>query len=307
MNNDWSDIRVFVAVIDQGSFSRAGIHLGKSKSAVSKKIGQLESRLGVQLLRRTTRQLSLTEAGEQFWEYAQRALALIQEGEDSVTRLQGAPQGQLRINTPMSFGHLHIAPIIPQFLIENPKIDIDMHMNDRFIDLVEGNFDVGIRIGNLKDSSLVARRLTTCRRVICASPRYLEKHGTPQIPKDLANHNCMFYSYFQGGAEWSLLGPEGPTNVPPHGQYQVNNSEALREALLADLGIAHIPTFVVGPDIAAGQLIPILKDFRPPDLNIYAVFPERRYLPAKVRSILDFMVDQFGGEVPYWDRNTGLV
>jgi len=297
----FSSIPVFVAVVENGSFSRAALRLGTSKSAVSKRIRELENRLGVQLLHRTTRQLSLTEAGERYFEYAVKAVVAAGEGVDSVTQLQGNPKGELKINTPMSFGRLHIAPLVADFLAKYPDIRLNMVMEDKIVDLVEGGYDLAIRGGNLQDSSLIARRLAPCRSVICASPGYLEKHGEPGRPEDLLNFNCINFSYFSGGSDWTFYSDSGPVKVKVGGNYQVNNSEALQQAALAGLGIAKIPTFVVGEDIAAGRLLPLLKDYQLPMQTFYAVFPQRRHLPAKVRVFLDFIIERLGGDRPYWD------
>jgi len=298
----FSAIPVFVAVVEHGSFSQAAIRLGTSKSAVSKRIRELESKLGVQLIHRTTRRLSLTEAGERYAEYAFKAFSAASEGVDSVTQLQGKPKGLLKINTPMSFGRLHIAPLVADFLALYPDIELNMVMDDKVFDLVEGGFDLAIRAGNLQDSSLIARRLAPCRSVICASPDYLAKNPLPLMPDELLKHNCIHYSYFSGGSEWTLLGESEPVKVKISGNYQVNNSEALQQAVLAGLGIAKIPTFIVGKDIAAGKLVPLLTDYDLPLQTLYAVFPERRYLPTKVRVFLDFIVDRLGGDRPYWDE-----
>ncbi len=298
---NFSAIPVFVAVVECGSFSLAGQKLGTSKSAVSKRISQLENNLGVRLLHRTTRRLNLTEAGEQYYDYARKAFATAREGEDAMTHLQGQPQGSLSINVPMSFGRLHIAPLISAFLAENPNIQMNMVMDDKMVDLVEGGFDVAVRIGHLPDSSLIVRRLAPCRSVLCASPDYLAKFGVPKTPADLLNHNCLFYSYFRGGTEWIFEGPAGPVKVQPRGNYRVNNSDALREALIAGLGICQMPTFIVGPDLASGSLRPLLEDYALPLHSVYAVFPERKHLPAKVRAFLDFVIQHLGGETPHWD------
>ncbi|MBW8183538.1 LysR family transcriptional regulator [Shewanella nanhaiensis] len=298
----FSAIPVFVAVIESGSFSQAASRLGISKSAVSKRIRQLEDKLGVQLLHRTTRQLSLTEAGERYFEYALKSYIAAAEGVDSVTQLQGNPKGELKVNSPMSFGRLHIAPLVADFLAKYPDITLNMVMDDRVVDLVEGGFDLAIRAGNLQDSTLIARRLAPCRSVICAAPEYLEKLGTPLIPTDLSRHNCINYAYFSGGSEWTFHMDTGPLKVKVSGNYRVNNSEALQKAILSGLGIAKIPTFIVGQDIAEGKLIPLLTDYQLPMQTFYAVFPERQHLPAKVRVFLDFILERLGGEQPYWDR-----
>jgi DNA-binding transcriptional LysR family regulator len=298
----FSAIPVFVAVVENGSFSQAALRLGTSKSAVSKRISQLENKLGAQLLHRTTRQLSLTEAGERYFEYALKAYIAAGEGIDSVSQLQGNPKGLLKVNTPMSFGRLHIAPLVTDFLMKYPGIELNMVMDDKVVDLVEAGFDLAIRAGNLQDSTLIARRLAPCRSVICASPNYLAKHSAPQSPEDLIKHNCINYAYFSGGSEWTFHGESGPLKVKVAGNYQVNNSEALHQATLSGLGIAKIPTFIVGEDINQGKLVPLLREYSLSMQNFYAVFPERRHLPAKVRVFIDFILDRLGGEQPTWDK-----
>lgn len=295
-------IPIFVAVVENGGFTSAADRLGISKSAVSKRISQLEARLGVQLLHRSTRRISLTEAGERYFGHAVEAFAAAKEAEDAVAQLQGAPQGRLRINAPMSFGRLHIAPLIPEFLKRYPGIEIEMVMDDRVVDLVEGGFDVAIRGGVLPDSALIARKLAPCHYVICAAPGYIAKHGEPSEPGDLLNHNCVHYAYFSGAHEWTFLGPDEPITVETTGNYQVNNSEALREALIGGCGIGRLPTFIAGPDIGAGRLVRLLDQYSMPSQTFYAVFPERRHLPAKVRVFVDFAVERFGADNPYWDN-----
>jgi DNA-binding transcriptional LysR family regulator len=301
MNDNFAAIPVFVAVVECESFSAAARRLGITKSAVSKRISQLESSLGVQLLQRTTRSLSLTEAGEQYFGYARNACLVAQEGEDAVTRLQGQPQGSLRISVPMVFGRLHVAPLIAHFLATYPEIEINMMMDDQLVDLVEGGYDLAIRIGRLADSSLIARRIAPCHSLLCATPSYLARCGTPTDLEQLAQHNCLFYSYFRGGSEWQFEGPAGAVRFQPRGNYQVNNSEALREALLGGLGICQMPTFIVGDDIAQGRLVEVLPAYKLPEHAIYAVYPQRKYLPAKVLAFVDFLLAQLGGERPYWD------
>ncbi|WP_265553941.1 LysR family transcriptional regulator [Serratia grimesii] len=301
MQDNFAAIPVFVAVVECESFSAAARRLGITKSAVSKRIAQLENSLGVQLLQRTTRSLSLTEAGEQYFGYARNACAVAREGEDAVTRLQGQPQGCLRISVPMVFGRLHVAPLIPRFLAACPDVEITMMMDDQVVDLVDEGFDLAIRIGQLADSSLIARRIAPCHSLLCAAPAYLACYGTPTDLEQLSRHNCLFYSYFRGGSEWQFEGPTGRVRFQPRGNYQVNNSEALREALLAGMGICQMPTFIVGDDIAQGRLIELMPAYRLPEHAIYAVYPQRKYLPAKVSAFVDFLLAQLGGDQPYWD------
>jgi len=298
----FSAIPVFVAVVESSGFSPAAKLLGISKSAVSKRINQLEQNLGVKLLHRTTRKISLTEAGEHFYEHAAIANSAAKDAEDAVAQLQGEPQGRLRINTPMSFGRLHIAPFIPVFLKRYPKISIDMVMSDEVVDLVGSGFDITIRAGKLADSSLIARKLAPLRSVLCASPEYLESQGYPQQLADLKQHNCILFSYSRDLKEWTFNKNGRSQAIEISGNYQVNNSEALEEALLQGIGIGRLPTFVAGTAIKAGRLIPLFTEYEMLELSIYAVFLERQYMPAKVRAFLDFAIEYLGGDEPYWDR-----
>jgi len=295
-------IPVFVAVVESKGFSAAAQSLGISKSAVSKRINQLEQQLGVRLLHRTTRKLSLTEAGERYFQHASQALRAANQAEDAVTQLQGEPQGRLKISTPMSFGRLHVAPLIPKFMKHYPKIQIDLVMDDRNVDLVSEGFDLAIRSGNsLPDSSLVARKLAPLRQLICASPEYIEHYGQPNSPNELSSHNCILFSYSGDVNEWTLHSKLGVENMLVSGNYRVNNSEALLEALRQGIGIGRLPTFVAGADLKQGRLVKLLPDYCIPAHTFYAVFPEREYLPAKVRAFLDFTIESFGEE-PYWDK-----
>ncbi len=306
MHDSMGAIPVFVAVVEEGGFSAAAKKLQVSKSAVSKRITQLEARLGVQLLYRSTRKLSLSEAGEQYFTHAVQSLAAAREAEDAVAQLQGAPQGRLRINTPMSFGRLHVAPLVPEFLNTHPGVALDMVMDDRVVDMVEGGFDLAIRVRTLPDSALIARKLAPCHNVLCASPEYLKTHGTPKKPDDLLVHNCLQYAYASSTHIWQFRAPvtEGGETISLEttGSYQVNNSEALREALIAGVGIGRLPTFIAGPDVAAGKLVPVMSNYHLPSQIIYAIFPERRHLPAKVRAFVDFLVKKLGDDVPYWEQ-----
>jgi len=294
-------IPVFVAVVEAKSFTAAAASLGLTKSAVSRRISDLEEDLGVQLLHRTTRRLSLTEAGERYLEHARGALFEASAAEDAATELQRVPRGRLRINTPMSFGRLHVAPAIPSFLERYPGVQVDMTMDDRVVDLVEGRYDVAIRVGTLSDSSLVARKLAPSHNLLCASGAYIETHGAPATPAELLDHNCLLYAYFSEANEWTFIRDSQDQSVRVSGSYKVNNSEALREALLRGTGIGRIPTFIVGPDLSEGRLVPLLCDYRMPSQDIYAVWPERRYLPTKVRVFIDFLSERIGGPQSVWD------
>jgi DNA-binding transcriptional LysR family regulator len=297
-------IPVFVAVVESGGFSAAARTLEISKSAVSKRINRLEAHLGVRLLYRTTRKLSLTEAGERYFEHAAQALRAAGQAEDAVTELQGEPQGQLRISSPMSFGRLHVAPMIPKLMQRYPRLQVDLVMDDRRVDLVAAGFDVAIRSqsGTLPDSSMIARKLAPLRQVLCASPDYIERHGLPSTPTELMGHNCVLFSYSSDANEWTLHCEGKAETVLVSGNYRVNNSEALLEALREGMGIGRLPTFVAGPYLKSGGLVKLFDSYRIPDQEFYAVLPQREYLPAKVRAFLDFAIEYFGGDEPYWDR-----
>ena len=294
-------IPVFVAVVEQGGFAGAARELGLTRSAVSKRVQALEQRLGVQLLHRTTRKIRLTEAGAHYYEHALKARAAVRDAEDAVSWLQGEPRGRLRVHTPMSFGRLHVAPLIPEFLKRYPELEVDMEMEDRMVNLLEGGFDVGIRSGNLPTSSAIVRKLTPGHSVVCASPEYFERHGRPATPEELTQHNCVLFSFSTEVDTWTFLDAHDTRAIQVSGNYRVNNSEALREALVRGIGIGRLPTFVAGPDLREGRLVACFEGLRMPHKEIYAVIPERRFMPAKVRVFLDFAVEFFGGDKPWWD------
>ncbi|SDH15226.1 DNA-binding transcriptional regulator, LysR family [Vibrio xiamenensis] len=300
--HSFSSLPIFVSVVECGSFSAAAKQLKITKSAVSKRINQLEDELGTRLINRTTRTLSLTEAGKRYFDYACQAVHLAQQGIDSVTELQGSPQGLLRITAPMSFGVAYVAPLISEFIEHHPNVEVELVLEDKVVDLVQDGYDLAIRIGELESSNLIAKRLSPCKSVVCASPDYLATHGEPQKPSDLVNHNCLRYTYFRGGQEWRFFEGNQQVRVVPKGNFSVNNSEAIRRALLDGLGIAQMPTFIVARDIASGRLKPLLPLYSLPLHAIYAVFPERKHMPLKVRSFIDFIEHKLGSETPSWDR-----
>ncbi|MEQ8207328.1 MAG: LysR family transcriptional regulator [Woeseia sp.] len=296
-----TDIAVFVAVVDEGSFTKAAERLKLSRPVVSKYVTRLEERLGVRLLNRTTRRLSLTEAGRIFHERSQRGLRDIEDAEAEISRLRETPSGVLRINSPMSFGILHIAPALPEFLQSYPELTVDMKLDDRKVDLIEEGFDVSVRIADMPDSSLIARRMAPCRHAIVATQSYLDNYGTPRTPADLVKHNVLSFSYQRSASNWHFLSPDNkPVTVSVSGALQMNNSLALREAVLAGTGIMRAPTFIVGKDIQAGRLIPLLTNYPTLEISIYLVYPERRHLLPKVRAFVDFMADKIS-TTPYWD------
>ena len=299
--DDLSALAIFARIAERQSFSAAARDLGLSKSAVSKKLAALEGRLGARLLNRTTRRLSLTEAGAAFFERAQRILADLDEAEQAVTRLQAEPRGTLRVNAPMSFGILHMAPAMADFMARHEDLTVTLDLNDRLVDLIEEGYDVAVRIAKMTPSTLIARKLAPARLSLCASPDYWKKHGIPDHPRDLAAHNCLIYTYLAAQGQWSFLGPDGPFGVRIGGNLRANSGDALRAAAVAGLGVYMGPTFIVGDDLRAGRLISVMDEFVDPDLSIYAVYPHRRHVSAKVRVFVDFLAERFGAE-PYWDK-----
>lgn len=297
----FSALEAFVRVAETQSFSESARRLGKSKSLISRQVAALEMELGVRLLQRTTRSITLTEAGRGFFERAQRILSDIEDATLSVSRLQTAPRGCLRVNAPMSFGFLHLAPALPDFLKSYPEIEIDMVMNDRMVDLVEEGFDVAVRIGRLTESSLIARRLAPIRIAVCASPAYLAAHGEPLSPDDLAHHQCLINSTLVPSDEWRFAHPDGKAwPAPIHGPLRANNGDALKAAVVKGLGMVMLPTFIVGQELQSGELVSVLNDFVPQDIALHAVYPHSRLLSPKVRAFIDFLAERYGPR-PYWD------
>ncbi len=263
---------------------------------------RLESQLGARLLNRTTRRLSLTEAGQVFYARARKGLQDIQEAQQEVSRLQEEPRGTLRINAPMSFGILHIPPALPGFIERYPEISVDVNYDDRKVDVVKEGFDVSVRISDLPDSSLVAKRVAPCKHAVVAAPSYLERHGMPKSPEDLSDHNLISYRYQESAHAWHFQHKDGQTqSVTVSGRVTMNNSLAIRSALLEGLGITRTPTFVVGADIQQGRLVRLLPDFNTLEVSIFVVHPHRNYLSPKVRAFNEFFSERIG-QSPAWDR-----
>ena len=301
IKESFSAIPVFVAVVECDSFSSAASRLGMTKSAVSKRISVLEDSLGVRLFNRTTRKLTLTEAGEQLSDYARSSFTLAQDGFAAISKFQGKPKGTLKINAPMTFSRLHLVPYIKEFLELYPELEVVLSMDDKVMDMTEGAFDVGIRIGELKDSSLVAKKLVDCKSVVCAAPEYVEQFGRPSNPEELVNHNCIYYSLFKAGVEWTFFKNGKKTKVQPRGNFIVNNSDAIAEILLQGLGICQMPTFIVSKHLSSGALVTLLEGYSLPNHAIYAVYPERKHLPEKVSVFINFMKEKLGDNSGYWD------
>ena len=297
-----ADIAVFVRVVERGSFTVAAGDLRLSRAVVSKYLSRLEERLGARLLNRTTRRLSLTEAGAALFEASRGALERIEEAEAAVAQLQSEPRGRLRVSAPMSFGILHLGPALAEFARRYPRLTLDVHLDDRYVNLVEEGVDVAVRIGILTDSSLVARKLATTRAVACASPGYLAEHGEPETPEDLANHNCLIYSYLSTANIWRFTAPDGrEIPVAVNGTFRINNGMVLAEAAVAGHGILVSPSFYVAELLRSGRLKRILERYRSKELGIHAVYPQRGHVPPKVRAFVDFLAQRFGRK-PDWEK-----
>lgn len=299
---DLQRMAIFARVVEEKSFSGAARHLGLSKSLVSKQITQLERSIGARLLNRTTRALSVTEAGAILYEHCSRIVDELEEAKLAVGRLQTVPRGILRITVPVAFGRLHIASALPDFLGRYPEVKIDMATTDRFVDLAEEGYDIAIRIVDQPAPTLVARRLAPVKRKLVATPDYFAEHGVPQTPADLERHNCLTYTYFNPQDPWRLHGPEGEISVRATGNLRVNDDDALAEAVVRGLGLALLPTFIIGKELQSGRLQPALSQYIAVERHIYAVYLANRHVSAKVRAFIDFLVERFGPE-PYWDRS----
>lgn len=295
------DLQAFVAVVEAGSFTAAAERLGLAKSAISRRVSALEERLGAQLLRRTTRRLSLTDSGSGLYERGLRILADLDEAEAAVAEEHGELRGQLRVALPLSFGVRHMFEPIAEFRRQHPGIEFSLDLNDRRVDLVEEGADLAIRIGRLKDSSMIARRLFESRTVVCASRDYLDKHGRPQTPTDLKQHACLVYGNLSDPGKWvcrDALGERHAVDVKI--EMTASSGDFLCNMAMQGIGIAMQPTFIAGSAICNGDLTPILTEYEWPTAPAYAVYPPTRRLSSRVRAFIDFLARRFDG-VPYWD------
>jgi len=284
---------VFAAVVEAGSFVGAVEPLRMSKPAVSRHIHALEERLGVRLLQRTTRRLSLTEEGRIFYQRAKELLSLLDEAEAELRPTQGEPSGTLRINVPVSFGIQHLAPRWAAFMERYPKVKLEVTLNDRVIDLLDEGYDLAVRISRLANSTLISRQLATTRMMLCASPGYLQRRGNPGHPQDLSEHLILSYTNWSGREEWQFDGPAGPASVRIRPAIFTNNGDTTRAIALQDGGIILEPSFMVAQDLQAGRLVELLPDYRALELGVYAVYPSRQHLPLRTRCLIDFLVESF--------------
>lgn len=288
---------IFAAVVDAGGFSAAADSLGISTPVVSKRISALEARMGARLLNRTTRRLSLTEAGAVFYEHCRRIVHEAREAESAVTHLSAAPRGLLRVTAPVTFGTHQVASALPSFLERYPEIQVELDISDRQVDLAEEGYDLAIRITSAPHPYLAARRLVRTRRIVAAAPAYWEKHGRPRTPGELANHNCIVYTPNPAFNQWHFYGPGGEQSLAVRGSLRVNNTEALLRAAVGGVGVIMATSFTAGGAIAAGALEPVLRQFESKSVDVYALYLPNRYLSAKARVFIDHMVD--------WCRETG--
>lgn len=295
------DMVTFIKVVDCRSFTQAAERLGLSKSVVSRRMAELENRLGARLLNRTTRRLSLTEVGAAFYQRCVRIVSDVEEAERAAGALHAAPRGRLRVNAPLSFGIQHIAPALPRFLERYPELEVEMDLNDRYVDLVDEGYDVAVRIGRLKDSSLVARRLAPNRRVVAGSPVYFGRKGRPARPEELTDHDCLVYTNIPVAEQWQFRIDGETRAVRVEARLRSNNGEVLHAAALAGFGLVMMPTFICGHDLAAGRLEAVLEDCTVSESAVHAVYPHNRHLSPKVRAFVDFLGAHFG-PLPYWDK-----
>lgn len=287
------DMQIFVATVDAQSFTAAADRLGLSKQLISRRIMALEDRLGARLLVRTTRRLSVTDTGRGFYERAVKILQDVDEAEQLVTNQNAAPRGTLRLSAPMSFGTLHLGPAIARFMATWPEVSMELDLSDRFIDVVGEGYDMAVRIGQLGDSSLIARAIAPTQLVVCASPDYLARRGHPQEPADLRQHDCLLYGQSRA-VDWTFVDKGRTVSLPLTGRLRANNGELARDAAIAGLGLAMLPTFIVGDALRAGTLVSVLDDHAPPPLTIYAVYPQHRQQSRTVRVFTEFLRNTFG-------------
>jgi DNA-binding transcriptional LysR family regulator len=287
-------MRVFSQVVESGSFSGAAARLGLSATAASRHVAELEAHLQTRLLNRTTRRVSLTEGGRAFYERTVQLLADLEEAEQEASRAAIVPRGTIRLTTSVTFGVRHVAPAIAAFLAAHAGVRCDVSLSDRMVDLVEEGFDLAVRIGAPGSENVVARKLGETRLVPCASPAYLAAHGAPQTPEELAQHDCLTYEYISPRHLWRFVDAAGGERaVRVSGRLHSNNGDLLAEAAAQGAGIVFEPAFIVGADVRAGRLVPLLQEYSAAPLPIYAIYPSRKHLSAKVRLFVEFLVERF--------------
>ncbi|MEM9254767.1 MAG: LysR family transcriptional regulator [Pseudomonadota bacterium] len=297
----FSSLRAFVKVVECGNFAAAGRAMGLSRGVVNKQVVALEQALGAQLLTRSTRQVNPTETGQAFYERCVDILAELEQAISAVTELQEKPYGRLRVNAPMSFGTLHLSPLVAEYMTLYPDVHVELVLNDRFVDPIEEGFDVTLRIGEPKAAtSLISQEVVNTRRILCASPGYLERHGEPTHPAELRSHACLHYGYLDSGSRWRLKNAGEEQSYAINCIMWSNNGQVLRDAVVKDRGIALLPTFIIGQELQTGQLRSVLQEFPPPPISLSLLYPRHRYLSTKVRFFVDLITEKFSGR-PHWD------
>ncbi|MGB3516175.1 MAG: LysR family transcriptional regulator [Elainellaceae cyanobacterium] len=290
----FASMQAFVQVVDTGGFAAAARAMGTSRSAVNKLVIHLENELGVQLLHRTTRRVNPTESGLAFYDRCLDILAALEEAELAVSRIHQEPRGNLRINAPMSFGILNLAPAIADFMADYPELQVQLTLNDRFIDPIEEGFDLTVRISETSDfPGVIVHTIAAVQQIVCASPGYLAKHGTPNHPHDLHDHSCLSYGYLSSRRQWRFMDGDQDITVPIHGVLCSNNGDVLRQAALRDLGIVLLPSFIVGGDLGSDRLQRLFTDYHLPPLNIMILYPVNRHLSTKVQMLTEFLNNRF--------------
>lgn len=291
-------LKVFRCVVDQGSFAAAARKMGLSPAAISKNINELEAHLSVGLLNRTTRRMSLTEAGSTYYDRVVRVLDDLEEADATLGSMRDMPKGVLRVSAPLTVTLVCLSSAIPRFLEKYPDVSIDLNLNDRRVNIVEEGFDVAIRgSDNLEDSGLIARKLMTMDHVLCGSPSYFKRNGAPSIPEDVANHNCVQFSLSDHASEYTFKNADREVSIPINGRYKVSSSLAVRDAVRNGFGISLIPRVYVKEDLQSGRLQSVLEEWVANETILYAVYPSKRYVVSKVRAFLDFLIEEFNTDV----------
>jgi DNA-binding transcriptional LysR family regulator len=289
----FQEMQTFAAVIDAGSFVGGANALEMSKAAVSRYVGDLENRLGVRLIHRTTRKLSLTAEGEVFYARCKELLSHLVDAEAEVASSIDEAVGLVRINAPVTFGILHLAELWGEFTSNNPRVSLDITLSDRVVDIIEDGFDLAVRIAQLPNSSLISRRLASTRIVLCATPTYLKRAGKPKHPSELRSHSLLAYSYMAMKDSWDFDGPDGVVSVKTNPRIRANNGDTCLAGALKHQGIIFQPTFLIGPHLKSGALVELMPEFRGPELGIYAIYPTRKLVSPKVRMLIDFLAQSF--------------
>jgi DNA-binding transcriptional LysR family regulator len=297
----FENMATFIRVVEASGISAAADRLGVAKSAVSRRLKELEGHLGVELFHRTTRKMNLTDTGRAFYHQSVRILEDVVEAEHATSQAHGTLKGSLKIALPSTFGLMHMGPAINEFIREHPQIEFDLDFNDREVDLIQEGFDLAIRIANLPDSSLIARRFAPIQFVMCASPAYLEQRGVPQSPDELSEHQCLVYSLLRDFDYWSLYDNDGKEiRTKIHPTLKASTGEFLKDAAVEGLGIILVPSFIAYKEVESGALVQLLEEYKLLQLDAYAIYPQTRHLSQRVRAFVDFLVKRFEG-TPYWD------